>query len=240
MKKQMSHMKSSNRILSSSLLALATVLSSCATSHVQTTESQKQTTPAQAIQQLKAGNERFSTGRPIHRNLLEQAKKSAEGQHPIAAVVACLDSRTPPEVIFDQGMGDVFVARVAGNAVNPDILGSLEFATKVAGAKAVVVVGHTSCGAVKGACDHVKLGNLTGLLDRIAPAVAKTPTLPGESRTSKNHAFVDQVAAKHVELTLNEIRSKSPILADLEKKGSIALVGGIYDLESGKVNFLTK
>lgn len=237
--KNKKQMKSSKYIRCSVLFILTALVTSCATSRVQTVETQKQTTPEQALQALKLGNERFATGRAMNRNRLEQAKKSATGQYPIAAVVACLDSRTPPEVIFDQGIGDVFVARVAGNVVNTDIMGSLEFATKVSGAKAVVVVGHTSCGAVKGACDHVKLGNLTGLLDRISPAITATKTAPGEPRTSKNLAFVDAVAAHHVLLTLKELRRNSPILAELEKQGAIVLAGCLYDLETGRVHFLT-
>ena len=203
-----------------------------------TKETQAATTPAEALKRLKAGNDRFVKGRTLHRNLPKQIAATAKGQYPFASVVNCLDSRTSTELVFDQGMGDVFNARVAGNIVNPDIIGSLEFASKVAGSKLIAVIGHTSCGAVKGACDHVELGNLTGLLKRIEPAVKATPSATGEKRSSKNDAFVDRVAEKNVQLAIKSIRSQSPILRDMEAKGEIKIVGGMQDLHTGAVTFL--
>jgi carbonic anhydrase len=203
-----------------------------------TKEAQSATTPQQAYDKLKAGNARFVAGHKEHRNLHRQVEETSHGQYPFASVVSCLDSRTSTELIFDQGIGDVFNARVAGNIVNPDILGSLEYASKVAGSKLVAVVGHTHCGAVKGACDNVKLGNLTGLLQKIEPAVASTASSKGEDRTSKNHAFVDRVAETNVRKTMANIRNNSPILRQMEKDGQIKIVGGMYDIETGKVTFL--
>ncbi|MEO6740388.1 MAG: carbonic anhydrase family protein [Chthoniobacteraceae bacterium] len=162
---------------------------------------------------------------------------STKGQYPYASVVSCLDSRTGTELIFDQGIGDVFNARVAGNIVNPDILGSLEFASKVAGSKLIAVIGHTKCGAVKGACDHVKLGNLTGLLNRIEPAVKATPSVGGSDRSSKNAEFVDAAAQQNVRKAMANIRQNSPILRQMEKEGQIQIVGGMHDITTGKVTF---
>jgi len=210
----------------------------CATTPPMTKEAQAQVTPTAAMELLKAGNQRFLSGRPAPRNLRQQVAATSAGQYPFATVVSCLDSRTSAELIFDQGIGDIFNARVAGNVVNPDILGSLEFASKAAGSKLIAVIGHTKCGAVKGACDHVQLGNLTGLLDRIEPAVKSTPSSPGEARNSKNDAFVDRVAETNVRVTMDAIRRQSPILREMEKNGEIAIVGGMHDLETGKVTFL--
>ena len=169
---------------------------------------------------------------------LKQVHETAHGQFPFASVVSCLDSRTSTELIFDQGIGDVFNARVAGNIANPDIVGSLEFASKVAGSKLIAVIGHTHCGAIKGSCDNVELGNLTGLLARIKPAVTATPSASGELRSSKNDAFVDRVATTNVRQTMENIRKSSPILQQMEKDGQIAIVGAMYDIETGKVTFL--
>ena len=202
-----------------------------------TQSTQKATTPGQALQKLKDGNARFVSGRSAHRNYLAQVKETAKGQYPYASVVSCLDSRTSTELIFDQGIGDVFNARVAGNIVNPDILGSLEFASKVAGAKLIAVVGHTKCGAVKGACDHVELGNLTGLLDRIEPAVKATPSVGGSDRSSKNAEFVDAAAKQNVRKAMANIRQNSPILRQMEKEGQIQIVGGMHDISTGEVTF---
>ncbi len=202
-----------------------------------TKESQAATTPQQALSKLKDGNTRFVGGRSLNRNYPKQVKDTAKGQFPFASVVSCLDSRASTEIIFDQGIGDVFNARVAGNIVNPDIIGSLEFASKAAGSKLIAVIGHTSCGAIKGACDHVELGNLTGLLNKIEPAVKATPTVTGEPRSSKGHHFVDDVAETNVRQTVANIRKNSPILRQMEKDGQIQIVGGMYDLETGKVNF---
>lgn len=222
-------------------LLIALVCVSCTTSPTKTSTMTKalQTaiTPAAALDKLKEGNLRFVRGGMAHRNLKQQVAATSSGQFPFATVVSCLDSRTSTELIFDQGIGDVFSARVAGNIVNPDIVGSLEFASKVAGSKLIAVVGHTKCGAVKGACDHVKLGNLTGLLDKIEPAVKSTPATGGADRSSKNHEFVDQVAANNVLHAMTTIRKQSPILRQMEKAGQIQIVGGMYDIETGQVAF---
>lgn len=192
-------------------------------------------TPDQAIAILKAGNDRFQTGKPLKRDLKKLVQQTALGQYPFASVVACIDSRSAPEIVFDQSIGDLFVARDAANVVNDDIIGSLEFASQVAGSKLIVVLGHTSCGAIKGACDGVKLGNLTGLLDKIQPAVdaAKTPG----ARNSKNHAFVEEVTEINVGDTIKTIREKSPILRALEDQGKIRIVGAVYDISTGKVHW---
>ena len=202
-----------------------------------TQTAQKATTPGQALKKLKEGNERFVSGKPLKRNYLAQVNETSKGQYPYASVVSCLDSRTSTELIFDQGIGDVFNARVAGNIVNPDILGSLEFASKAAGSKLVVVVGHTSCGAVKGACDHVELGNLTALLNKIEPAVAATPSVGGTDRSSKNAEFVDAAAKQNVRTAMANIRRNSPILRQMEKEGQIQIVGGMHDITTGNVTF---
>jgi carbonic anhydrase len=193
-------------------------------------------TPAQVIAELKRGNERFRTGKMVMRDYLAEQRASAKGQYPAAVILGCLDSRVPAEIVFDTGIGDTFVARVAGNVVNDDILGSIEFGCAVSGAKVVLVLGHTACGAVKGTIDDVVLGNLTGLLARIKPAV-KATQFEGE-KSSKNAAYVDAVARANVTLTTDDIRRRSPILEDMEKKGSIRIAGAMYDLTSGKVEFL--
>ena len=210
---------------------------SSSTADIPTKETQTALTPAQALALLEAGNERFASGQMIHRDVQKEVKHTSKGQYPFAAVVTCLDSRTPPEFMFDQGLGSLFSARVAGNVINDDILGSLEFATKVSGAKLIAVIGHTNCGAIKGACDDVQMGHLTTLLARIQPAVNAVQTAPGEPRTSKNYNFVEKVAEMHVRLTLQAIRDQDPILNDLIEHGQIGLVGGIYDLETGRVTF---
>jgi carbonic anhydrase len=220
------------------LLAGIALSIGCATTAPMTKEAQARVTSAEALERLKSGNERFTSGRPAPRNLLKQVAATSEGQYPFATVVSCLDSRTSAELIFDQGIGDIFNARVAGNVVNPDILGSLEFASKAAGSKLIAVIGHTKCGAVKGACDHVQLGNLTGLLNRIQPAVKSTASSPGEDRSAKNDAFVDRVAETNVRTAMETIRRQSPILREMERKGEIAIVGGMHDLETGRVTFL--
>ena len=194
-------------------------------------------TPGQIIEELKKGNERFRTGRMTRRDYLEEQRSSAGGQYPAAVVIGCVDSRAPAEIIFDAGIGDLFNGRIAGNVVNEDLLGSLEFACAVAGAKVVLLFGHTACGAVKGAIDDVELGNLTGLLARIKPAIAATK-FDGD-KTSKNAAYVDAVARTNVTFGLAQIRRRSPILAELESKGSIQIAGGMYDLTTGLVEFLT-
>ncbi len=199
-------------------------------------EAQAAITPAKALEMLEQGNERFFSRNKLERDRLTLAKQTAEGQFPFAAVVSCLDSRIPPEVVFDQGPGDLFVARVAGNFVNDDILGSLEFATKLAGAKLIVVMGHTACGAIKGACDGAQLGLLTAALANINPAVR---TVEGDytPRSSKNADFVQAVTEMNVRLNLQKLRDRSIVLREMIDKGEIGLVGAMYDLNSGKVEF---
>ena len=201
-----------------------------------TKEERDRMTPSQVIDKLKKGNERFRVGNTTRRNYLAEKRSSAEGQYPAAVVLSCLDSRVPAEIVFDAGIGDLFIGRVAGNVVNDDLLGSMEFGCAAAGAKAVLVLGHTACGAVKGAIDDVVMGNLTALLARIKPAIPATK-FDGE-RSSKNAAYVDAVARTNVGLVLTEIRRRSPVLADLEKKGSIKIAGAMYSLSTGVVDFL--
>src|SRR5262245_37471912 len=193
-------------------------------------------TPDEIIQAMKNGNARFRRGQPTTQDYLAQQRASAKGQYPAAVLLSCIDSRAPAETIMDLGIGDVFNARVAGNIVNDDILGSIEFACQVAGAKVVLVMGHTACGAIKGAIDRVQLGNLTGLLAKIQPAVEAT-TYQGD-RSAKNYAFVDAVARKNVELSMAGIHSRSAIIAALETKGAVKIAGAMYNLESGMVDFL--
>ncbi|RZL91208.1 MAG: carbonic anhydrase [Variovorax sp.] len=193
-------------------------------------------TPDQVIEMMKKGNARFRSGKMQPQNFLAQKRSSASGQYPAAVILSCIDSRAPAEIILDMGIGDTFNARVAGNIANKDLMGSLEFACAAAGAKVVLVMGHTACGAIKGAIDNVQLGNLTGLLDTIKPAVAATP-YTGD-RSSKNAQFVDLVARTNVQQTIDTLRSGSPVLADLERKGQIKIVGSMYDLSNGVVSFL--
>ena len=207
-------------------------------STTQTPESQSAITPSQAIEMLKQGNVRFTSGSTTSRDYQSQVSQTAGGQYPLAAVVSCIDSRIPTEIVFDQGIGDIFNARIAGNFVNEDILGSLEFACKVAGAKAIVVMGHTSCGAIKGACDKAELGNLTQMLEKIMPAVDAVHTPEGADRSSANAKFVDAVAAKNVKLTLAKIRENSPVLKEMIEANEIEIIGAMYDVASGKVSFL--
>jgi carbonic anhydrase len=199
---------------------------------VQTKESQGAMTPAKAQDALKEGNKRFRAGASVQKNLPAKVKASAAGQYPYAVVLSCMDSRVPAEAIFDQSIGDFFSIRVAGNVVNPDNLGSLEYAAKVIGVKLIVVLGHTSCGAVKGAIDNVKLGNLTELVAKIQPAVAASG--PG---TSKDYAYVDKVGEQNVRLAMKEIREKSPVLKEMLDSGAVGMVGGMYDLGTGAVTF---
>ena len=194
-------------------------------------------TPLQVIDELKKGNERFRTGKMAPRDYRAEKRSSAAGQYPAAVVLGCLDSRVPAEIVFDAGIGDIFTGRVAGNVVNDDMLGSMEFACAASGAKLVLVVGHTACGAVKGAIDDVVLGNLTGLLARIKPAIPETK-FDGE-RSSKNASYVDAVARTNVVLGVAEVRRRSPILATLETKGSIKIAGAMYDLATGVVEIVS-
>lgn len=207
-------------------------------SRSQTSESQSAISPMQAVEMLKQGNVRFTSDSAMSRDYQSQISQTASGQYPFAAVVSCIDSRIPTEIVFDQGIGDIFNARIAGNFVNEDILGSLEFACKVAGAKAIVVMGHTSCGAVKGACDKAELGNLTQMLEKIMPAVDAVQTPNGTDRSSANAEFVDAVASKNVELTLAKIKQSSPVLAEMIAANEIVVVGAMYDVASGEVSFL--
>jgi carbonic anhydrase len=200
-----------------------------------THEQRDRMSPEQILDEMKQGNERFRRGERKQRSYLREQKASAKGQYPAAVLLTCIDSRAPAEVIMDLGIGDIFNSRVAGNVENPDILGSMEFACKLAGAKVVLVMGHTKCGAVKGAIDNAELGNLTGLLAKIKPAVQAT-TYTGE-RSANNYGFVDAVARKNVEMTVADIRKDSPILAELEKKGAIKITGAMYNLETGAVEF---
>jgi len=201
-----------------------------------TKEQRDSMTPSQVIDELKKGNERFRTGKMAPRDYLAEKRSSAAGQYPAAVILGCLDSRVPAEIVFDAGIGDVFVGRVAGNVVNDDMLGSMEFGCAVSGAKLVVVLGHTACGAVKGAIDDVVLGNLTGLLARIKPAIPATK-FDGE-KSSKTASYVNAVARTNVVLGLAEIRRRSPILEGLEEKGSIKITGAMYDLAAGIVEFV--
>lgn len=202
-----------------------------------TKEERDAMTPDQVLAELKKGNERFRSGKMAPRNYLAEKRASAAGQYPAAVILGCLDSRVPAEIVFDTGIGDTFIGRVAGNVVNDDMLGSMEFGCAASGAKLILVLGHTACGAVKGAIDDVVLGNLTGLLARIKPAVAATK-FDGE-RSSKNYAYVDAVARTNVSLTIADIRRRSPILDGLEHKGSIKIAGAMYTLSTGTVDFLT-
>jgi carbonic anhydrase len=202
-----------------------------------TQEERDKLTPEQVIELMKQGNERFRTGKMLQHDYLAQKRASAAGQYPAAVILSCIDSRAPAEIILDMGIGDTFNARIAGNIANDDLLGSLEFACAVAGAKVVLVMGHTACGAIKGAIDGAKLGNLTQLLDKIKPAVQATQ-YAGE-RSSKNYAFVDAVAATNVRLTIAEIRRRSEVLAGLEKEGKIRIAGSMYHLSGGRVEFLS-
>lgn len=203
-----------------------------------TRETQATMTPEKALQYLKEGNIRFQKNLKANRNLLEQVNDTAEGQFPFATILSCIDSRVSAELVFDQGLGDIFSIRIAGNFVNQDILGSMEFACKLAGTKLIVVLGHTSCGAIKGACDHARMGNLTALINKIEPAVYAVEEPEDKSvRNSSNLEFVDAVARKNVEMTLDNIRSQSVILSDMEKNGEIKIVGGMYDISTGEVEF---
>ena len=233
------------------MLSLATILFSCnngtktenatsttneevkpVVSHVMTKEEQVKLTPDAVLQEFIEGNKRFQSGVTILRDHSQQARKSAPGQYPKAVVLSCIDSRVPVEDVFDQGLGDVFVGRVAGNFVNEDLLGSMEFACKVAGAKLVLVMGHQHCGAIKGAIDDVKLGNLTVMLSKIKPAVAMSQDFTGE-KISKNDEFVKHVSENNVRLAMKNIREKSPILKEMEDKGEIKIVGAFYRLTDG-------
>lgn len=199
-------------------------------------ETQSNLTPQDAISILKEGNERFINNLKANRNLLQQVNETSAGQFPFATILSCIDSRTSAELIFDQGLGDIFSIRIAGNVLNDDILGSMEFATKVVGTKVIVVLGHTKCGAIVGACNHVELGNLTALLQKIQPAIESEVSIT-ENRSGTNVEFVNKVTDIHVKLTIDRIRRESPVVAELEQQGAIKIIGGLYDVETGQVSF---
>jgi len=203
---------------------------------VHTKESQNKITPLQALEYLKEGNIRFLNNLKMDRNLLMQVNQTSEGQYPFAAILSCIDSRTSAELIFDQGLGDIFSIRIAGNILNDDILGSMEYACDIASSKIVVVLGHTRCGAVISACNNIKSGHLTGLLNKIKPAVDNEVETRVD-RTGQNHSFVTNVSIINVRLIISQIREKSVILNKLEKEGRILIIGGLYDIDTGEVTF---
>jgi len=204
-----------------------------------TKETQAAMTPDSALAELKTGNARFVSGQPAQRDHRADVKTTASGQYPFAVVLSCLDSRVPIEIVLDQGIGDIFSARVAGNVLDDDILGSMEFGCKASGAKLIAVIGHSNCGAIKGAVDDVKLGKLSDLLSKIKPAIAKVPA-DVSPRASKNLEFVDKVAEANVRLVMQQVRERSPILRQMLDQHQIGLVGGIYDLSTGEVHFFDK
>ncbi len=202
----------------------------------QTKQSQEYLTSHLALELLKEGNKRFVNNIKIHRNLLQQVNETSANQFPFATILSCIDSRTSAELIFDQGLGDIFSIRIAGNILNDDILGSMEFACKIAGSKLIVVLGHTKCGAITGACDDIKLGHLTSLIDKIKPSIEiETQTLT--ERNSKNIKFVENVTINNINLSVEGIRRRSGILSEMEIENKIKIVGGIYDVETGMVTF---
>jgi carbonic anhydrase len=203
---------------------------------VMTQATQQSLTPEAVLAELRAGNQRYLTRSLTARDHLAYVEATSQGQYPMAVVLSCLDSRVIPELVFDRGVGDLFVARVAGNFENRDILGSMEFATAVAGAKAIVVLGHTSCGAVRGACDGAKLGNLTATLDNIQPAIEASRHVHGE-HSSKNKDFVHAVTVANVDQTVRDITALSPVLADLVARGNLKVVGAMYDVETGEIRW---
>ncbi len=203
----------------------------------QTALTQAALSPADAVAMLKAGNERFVEGDMLQRDLPDQVEATAAGQYPHSIVLGCIDSRVPPELVFDQGLGDIFSPRIAGNVVTPELLGSMEFAAAVAGSRAIVVLGHTACGAVKGACDGVEMGNLTSNLAHIHAAVEAVPTTSGP-RDSSNSEWVNDVAEKNVSLTVAKILQDSPVLKGLVDQGKLTVVGAMYDVSTGEVDFL--
>ena len=203
-----------------------------------TKETQANITPSKALDLLKEGNKRFQNNLKADRDLIDQVKDTSKGQFPYATVLSCIDSRVSSELIFDQGIGDIFSARVAGNFVNEDILGSMEFACKLAGTKLILVLGHTACGAIKGACDDAKMGNLTKLISKLKPAVeAITEPSDVSLRNSANSAFVDSVAKMNVKLTSENIRNESEVLKQMEDDNEIIIIGGMYNIANGEVDF---
>ena len=203
---------------------------------VWTRQVQKSVSLNDAIRMLKEGNERFTAGKSINCDLMAQVRATAEGQAPFAAIVGCIDSRVPPELVFDQQIGDIFVARIAGNLVNTDIIGSLEFATKIVGARAIVVLGHTECGAIKGGIDQVKLGNLTKMLEHFTPAIQASQSVAGE-RSSKNKKLVQAVADTHARLAAKMLVDKSEVLRELVDNKQLVIAAAMHDVATGKVTF---
>lgn len=203
-----------------------------------TAATQSKMTPASSLQELMDGNKRFLDQSPAERSYIEQVGDTAQGQYPFACILSCIDSRIPTEIVFDQGVGDIFNARIAGNFINEDILGSMEFACKLAGSKVIMVLGHTSCGGVKGACDDAKLGNLTQMLAKIKPAVEAVKTEEGEDRSSKNKEFVNRVAEENVRMNVAGITRRSEVLKDMVDAGDLTVVGAMYDVASGKVTMV--
>lgn len=193
-------------------------------------------TPSQALDMLKKGNQRFVSKTPLNRDLMEQVQDTSAGQYPYAVILSCVDSRTSSELIFDLGIGDAFNARIAGNIQNVDILGSMEFTCKLAGARLIAVIGHTKCGAIKGACDNAQLGNLTTLLGKMKPAIDAEKTVT-DNRSSSNAEYVEKVATLNVKITMQQIKQNSPTLKAMIDAGEIALVGGMYDVSTGVVTF---
>lgn len=204
-----------------------------------TKESQEKITPIQVLKYLKDGNHRFINNLKVNRNLLKQVNQTSEAQFPVATILSCIDSRTSAELIFDQGLGDIFSIRIAGNILNNDILGSMEYACAVVGSKIIVVLGHTKCGAVISACNNFKMGHLTGLLNKLKPAITIEKKIKDE-RNGSNLLFVNEVAVNNVHLMLDEIRNKSEILKQMEDEGKILIVGALYDVETGEVTFYDK
>lgn len=203
---------------------------------VHTKESQDKITPKKALELLKEGNKRFLNNLKMDRNLLTQVNMTSDGQFPFATVLSCIDSRTSAELIFDQGLGDIFSIRIAGNIINNDILGSMEYSCDIAGSKIIVVLGHTKCGAIISACNHIRAGHLTGLLEKIRPAIDREVATK-EDRSGANNCFVTNVSMINIRLTMNQIRRQSLILNQLEKEGKILIAGGIYNIDSGEVKF---
>jgi carbonic anhydrase len=238
-----------NRLIVGGLLLLSFVIFSCQNADNQsgkekvmvkdvvTQEAQAKLTPDEVISDFKAGNQRFLKNDLLSRDFTSQIQKTTTGQYPKAAILSCVDSRVPVEYIFDQGIGDIFVARVAGNFMDEDMLGSAEFACKVSGSKVLVVMGHESCGAVKAAIDDVELGNITPMLAKIRPAVKNSQDFKGD-KTSKNPEFVSYVCENNVKYNLDKIREDSPILKEMEDNGEIKIIGAIYSLSTGEVTFL--
>lgn len=204
--------------------------------HTHSKETQSSLSPTTALEILKEGNQRFVNNLKANRNLLQQVNETSAGQFPFATILSCIDSRVSAELVFDQGLGDIFSIRIAGNILNEDILGSMEFATKIAGTKVLVVLGHTKCGAITGACNHVEMGNLTTLLSKIQPAILNEK-ITTENRDGSNADFVKNVTEINVHLTLERIRKESPIITELEQQGHIKIIGALYEVETGKVTF---